>query len=535
MIQIVSQRYKIDGVGNSMQGGRTENQDDLGCQETPLGFLLVVCDGMGGGPGGKTASYIVKQQVLETISNSSPQSTPAEAIKMAVDKANEALLEKMEQMPELKGMGSTLVAILINEQSATIAHLGDSRCYQVRGNNIVFRTKDHSLVGELVRNGAITEEQARTSPQSNVITRGLGSMSDHVPEIEEVPYKQGDRFILCTDGVWGIMPHSDLQMRLCNQQDVPTLVKSLSEEIDKIGYSRGGHHDNHTLAVIEIKTDSILKEPMKKAFKTILGVGAAVLLCSIIFNVICFIRLGSEPQTGALNGEIEMLNQQNEELTNSLARSLAQVEMLESSNRDLKETLQNDDNKNRAKSALLVQERDSLAQSVGLLEDEIRQLKSRIEKLENRDKSKKAAAQAHPAGAPSAGAKSAGTDSKKLGFKLEQITPVEIVDKLIANLNYYKGINDASEQVVKEKHKKCIDQIREYLAALDQKTNGKYSAEIQNVNTELNSDDFSPNKNVWPFKKGNKQYFKTADTTQKRISGNIIPILEGIKEKINKK
>ena len=170
-----------------MQGGRPENQDDFGFLETPLGFALVVCDGMGGGPGGKTASYIAKYEFLTTLSKCGEQMPPATALKMAVSRANDALEEKMMQVPELRGMGSTLVGILINRQSALIAHLGDSRCYQLRGKKVKFRTQDHSLVGELVRSKAITEEQARVSPQSNVITRGLGNTSNHVADIDEVP------------------------------------------------------------------------------------------------------------------------------------------------------------------------------------------------------------------------------------------------------------------------------------------------------------------------------------------------------------
>ena len=129
-----------------MIGGRTENQDDLGYAETPLGVLLIVCDGMGGGPGGKTASYIVKTTIIETLCNSSAMASPADVFKMAVSKANDTLEEKMAQVPDLKGMGSTMVAILINEKQATIVHLGDSRCYRLKNNKLVFRTKDHSLV-----------------------------------------------------------------------------------------------------------------------------------------------------------------------------------------------------------------------------------------------------------------------------------------------------------------------------------------------------------------------------------------------------
>ena len=97
-----------------MIGGRPENQDDIGWVDTPLGFLLVVCDGMGGGPGGRTASYIVKHVVMRTILSSSPQSDSEEAVRKAVINANDVLAKKMAESPALRGMGSTLVAIFIS-------------------------------------------------------------------------------------------------------------------------------------------------------------------------------------------------------------------------------------------------------------------------------------------------------------------------------------------------------------------------------------------------------------------------------------
>lgn len=112
----------------------------------------------------------------------------------------------------------------------------------------MFRTRDHSLVAELVAMKALTEEQARTSPQSNVVARGLGSTSNHVPETERVPYRKDDRFILCTDGLWGAMPHETLLRRLTARGDIGGLAESLSRETDRVGFAAGGHHDNHTLA-----------------------------------------------------------------------------------------------------------------------------------------------------------------------------------------------------------------------------------------------------------------------------------------------
>ena len=277
---------------SSLIGGRPENQDDLGWVDTPLGFLLVVCDGMGGGPGGKTASYLAKTAFMQTMYGCPSQADPRETLRMAVARAEEALEQKMTEMPSLRGMGSTLVAILVSAVSAYIVHLGDSRCYRLRGSKILFRTKDHSLVGELVQSKALTEEQARVSPQSNVITRGLGSTSNHVSEINEVPYRKGDRFVLCTDGVWGIMPQTELLQRLGVMADVANIVDNLQAEVDRRGASEGGgHHDNHTLAILEMNTDSILKDKMSKQFIILLASVGGLLLISLIFNGVGFAEL----------------------------------------------------------------------------------------------------------------------------------------------------------------------------------------------------------------------------------------------------
>ena len=290
MIPVKSDLIHLTGAGNSCQGGRPENQDDWGFLDTPLGFLLVVCDGMGGGPGGKTASEVAKKAFAQCIHSSNEHATPEETLKMAVAKAQEAIVQRASQDPSLTGMGSTLVALLVNKDQAWIAHLGDSRCYQMRGRRMVFRTKDHSLVGELVQYKTLTEEQARTSPQSNVITRALGSTANHVAEIESVPYCKGDRFILCTDGVWGIMPQEQLLNRFSATPDAGVMADNLSKEIDNIGFAADGHHDNHTLAVVDMGENSNIQGKMTKTAKIIIAVLAALLSVSLIVNITVFAK-----------------------------------------------------------------------------------------------------------------------------------------------------------------------------------------------------------------------------------------------------
>lgn len=278
---VKSDIVSLHGAAVSMIGGRPENQDDMGYLDTPLGFLIVVCDGMGGGPGGKTASYIVKNEIAATILECSPQTPRDHALKMAAARAHQALEDKMKEDTALSGMGSTFVAVLLNNQSAVIAHSGDSRCYKLHGKKCLFRTQDHSLVAELVRKKVMTEEDARQSPQANVITRGLGSTNNHVPEIDEVPYKKGDRFVLCTDGIWGAMQHQKLLNAFTQPNDIQNLLSDLSTQVDKIGFTKGGGHDNHTIAMFELEKDSQLKENFSWKKWAMIS-SAAVLITALI-------------------------------------------------------------------------------------------------------------------------------------------------------------------------------------------------------------------------------------------------------------
>lgn len=448
-----SELISLQGVGVSMPGGRPENQDDWTCLDTPLGFLAIVCDGMGGGPGGKTASYIVKHEIANALQSCNPQTPRAEALKMAVSKANDALFRKMDEVPSLRGMGSTMVAILINHQSSIIAHLGDSRCYRISKGSVAFRTRDHSLVGELVRNNALTEEQARLSPQSNVITRGLGNTSNHVAEISEVPYRKGDRFILCSDGVWGIMPHNQLVERLIINQNIESLVNNLSIEVDNIGFSTGGKHDNHTLVAIEMQTDSILKDKMSKKIKIILGALTSLVLVSFVFNIFLVTKVSDS----SVNNELEKENQE-------LKRKMALFE-----------------NVSKDGAHDLITELENLKYEKELLYKSQVALIAKIDSLENTLREMSTSGKV-------AGGKTTGTTPGSTIISTSSSKPKELgnqILKLFSDLESIKGKN--MTKVVQNKIN-CRLKIAELILTLDKKTKGKYSATFSAINRELQHD-----------------------------------------------
>lgn len=256
----ITTKYPFVGCIDTKQGGRNENQDNAGFVDTPLGLLLVVCDGMGGGPGGRTASLMAVDSILNVLIDVSDKTPRKKALKFAIEKANDIIYAKAKEFPELQGMGTTVAAILINEDSAVIAHAGDTRIYQLRKGSIAFRSSDHSLVANLVRQKKITEEEARNDPRSNRITRALGIRPSMEIEFDEVPFLRGDRFVVCTDGIWGMLPQPDLIKSLSQAMGICELTSLMTEEIDRIGRENGGGHDNLTLAVVDVTFDSVRKK-----------------------------------------------------------------------------------------------------------------------------------------------------------------------------------------------------------------------------------------------------------------------------------
>ena len=236
----------------SLIGGRSENQDSFGVAETPLGLLVVVCDGMGGGPGGKTASSIATQTIIDYVCNARHGVHKGSVLADAASAANDDVLAAVIKNPILKGMGTTCVCLLLDGQQAYISHVGDSRCYQLRGNRALFRTADHSYVGELVRHGTLTEEKARNSQYSNVITRAIGVEPTVNAEIDVVDYKPGDRFALMSDGIWGAIPEAQLVKFLTNPAEPSRIVPEIADNIDSLGKDNGGGHDNLTLAIVDV-------------------------------------------------------------------------------------------------------------------------------------------------------------------------------------------------------------------------------------------------------------------------------------------
>ena len=314
----IATKYPFVGSIETKQGGRAENQDNAGFVDTPLGLLLVVCDGMGGGPGGKTASTIAVNEIVAGIEEANQDEENANVIIKAIRRANMAIIEAGNETPALKGMGSTATVLLLTDQSAFVAHVGDSRIYQFRGRKKVFRTFDHSMVFDLVKQKVITEEQARLSAQSNVITRALGAKPDVEVEVQEVPYLKGDRFLLCSDGIHGSMPEEEL-IKLATEKGraLGPITDNIATVVDELGRREGGGHDNLTIALVETRINSKLKTTMSKQTKILMLCLAAVCAISIVCNMA---QYATRPDTAELDKQVAELQQKDSISTDSISR-----------------------------------------------------------------------------------------------------------------------------------------------------------------------------------------------------------------------
>ncbi len=255
-VKVISNGGLCYACGQSGIGGRKENQDNYAGTDTRNAVILTVCDGMGGMAGGQTASYIAATEIVDSLVKVLPTQKETDAVRIAVEKANRAIYQRAVEEPPLRGMGTTTTVLVITQKASYLTHIGDSRIYLLRGGKKIFRTFDHSKVFEMVSQGMMSEEQARQASFSNVITRALGIRPQVEMDVVTLPYKKGDRFILCCDGIWNIEPEKDM-LKLFNDKENPeAAIQHLTEYVNSKGIERGGDYDNLTAIIADMKCDS---------------------------------------------------------------------------------------------------------------------------------------------------------------------------------------------------------------------------------------------------------------------------------------
>ncbi|MFB2557122.1 Stp1/IreP family PP2C-type Ser/Thr phosphatase [Herbiconiux sp. P13] len=223
---------------------RSNNQDSGFAGET----LFAVADGMGGHAGGDVASALALQRLAE-IDGQYNSAVDAEfALQEAIVAANAVLTETVYEHPELTGMGTTLSALVRVGHSVALAHIGDSRVYRLRDDVLTQITVDHTFVQRLVDSGRITPEEAKTHPRRSVLMRVLGDV-DAPPEVDlqVMDTRPGDRWMLCSDGLSGVVEHDDIEKILKNKVTPRDAAEALvKESLDH------GAPDNVTVVVVDV-------------------------------------------------------------------------------------------------------------------------------------------------------------------------------------------------------------------------------------------------------------------------------------------
>jgi protein phosphatase len=220
---------------------RRSNEDNLFARPP----VFAVADGMGGARAGEVAS----KMVVEALEDGLPDGgTPEERLAGRIREANERIHELAQSDPARAGMGTTMTAAYVGDDEVSIAHVGDSRAYRLRDGELEQMTRDHSLVGELVRRGKLTEAEAEEHPQRSVITRALGPEAAVDVDTWTFRAQAGDVFLLCSDGLTSMVDEARIVELLRDGPDLQRAGQALIDEANR----RGGR-DNITVVLFRLE------------------------------------------------------------------------------------------------------------------------------------------------------------------------------------------------------------------------------------------------------------------------------------------
>ncbi|MBB6174304.1 protein phosphatase [Nocardiopsis mwathae] len=210
-------------------------------------YILAVADGMGGHAGGEIASSIAISTLMALDDDVPPADEMASSLQQAVDLANSTLAQRVREEPRLENMGTTLTAMLWSGARVALIHVGDSRAYLLRDGEFGQITHDHTLVQTLVDEGKITEEEVATHPQRSLLLRALDGRSQVDPDISISEARVGDRYLLCSDGLSGVVSKETLHETLTSETNPDAAARRLIDLAN-----RGGGPDNITAVVADV-------------------------------------------------------------------------------------------------------------------------------------------------------------------------------------------------------------------------------------------------------------------------------------------
>lgn len=263
---------------------RMVNEDSMVTFDSPNGRVIAVCDGMGGQAAGDVASRLACDIITDILENNT-FSSPEEAITRSITAANQGILHRTSQDPQLEGMGATCVMLIIKDGRVHYGWVGDSRIYYVTKSGITQLSRDQSYVQQLVNSGQITREEAEHHPQKNEILNALGIPTMTPPELSPTPItpEPGSVFVLCSDGLSGMVSDEIIETIVNNsnmtlQQKADSLVNRANEN---------GGLDNITVQLVQFG-----KEKLDKAGgKGILGLDMKTIYIAIAVIVVVFLGI----------------------------------------------------------------------------------------------------------------------------------------------------------------------------------------------------------------------------------------------------
>lgn len=235
-----NQAYGLSDVGRRRQN----NQDQLLVDEQR--DVYAIADGMGGHAAGEVASQIAIQALAETINEPNSDGPADQLLVDAVHEGNRRICESVLARGEWKGMGTTIVALVKRDDRVVIGHVGDSRSYVLRQGKLQQLTDDHSWVGEQVRLGLLTDEEAHSHPMRNIVTRAMGNRLEVDVEVSEQQIQPGDVFLLCSDGLNSMMVDDEIEAVLAEHANDPAAA---CRALVAAANDRGGD-DNVTVIVL---------------------------------------------------------------------------------------------------------------------------------------------------------------------------------------------------------------------------------------------------------------------------------------------
>lgn len=231
-------------AGKTETGLRPQNEDNFLLLHTDTVDAVAVSDGMGGHRAGEVASRLAVE-TLESLLNADGME-PEALLTSAFSEANRVVHLRASENDEMYGMGCTLVAAILKPDRFIAANIGDSRLYHYNGKTITRITHDHSFVAELVRRGAITEEEAKTHPRRNLITRAVGTEGRVKSDVFSCDWKPGDLLLLCSDGLCGVVDDAELSDYLWDCGDLNATCDALIKRA-----LEAGSRDNITVVLAQ--------------------------------------------------------------------------------------------------------------------------------------------------------------------------------------------------------------------------------------------------------------------------------------------